>query len=184
MRYAVAGSPSRTMRPGCWCDCEVVRTPAWLQYPEPGILGRPPATRAPPPSHPTPSSPPQEPPAPPVRCHHSRRQSKRLGTPFLTQRKASLPPNRTPPTQPIRHTPPFRLLREPASGDAGRDCCGGDLAARCLLPAAPSITALPRLPWLPRLPARVGGPVHCGAATRVARRSHYRELQRPAMDNP
>ena len=29
-----------------------------------------------------------------------------------------------------------------------------------------------------------GVPVRCGAATRVARRSHSRELQRPAMDNP
>lgn len=106
-------------------------------------------------------------PHPPVRCHHSPRQSKRLGTPFPVQRKASLPPNPTPPTHPVRHTPLFRLLLEasslpavwvpvqqPVSGSAGRDPC--PLPAACI--AIHSCSAIPALPRLPRLPAQVGGP--------------------------
>ena len=74
---------------------------------------------------------------------------------------------------------PRVVLIEQPRGDAVLPCC-------CLLTNQAS---LPRC-LLPRFTVRSatgfnrGVPVHCCAATRVARRSHSRELQRPAMDNP
>ena len=39
-------------------------------------------------------------PKPPIRCHHTPRQTKCLGTPFPAQHRGILPPNQTPRSHP------------------------------------------------------------------------------------
>jgi len=110
---------------------------------------------------------------PPIRCHHTPQQTKRIGDPFPARRRGILLPNQT-------HR--IHLPSIPLGGPVLSLLAGGDHKPRW--PRSPRCRAA-RWPTKPcclaaSLPAsrfaaplvQPGVPVRCGAATRVARRSH------------